>query len=163
MKYRTGVERVAGRLQGNAPCPALPKSNFKNQCNENKSTAKLFIILLFLNNPFLSYSQPDYFLTEFDSGKVVINSIVPNANSVRIVATGGSWGLNLNENFTKSGDSAMAGNTRSGAMNYITPGFYYYNFQVNGVNTLNPNEKRPMSILIVLVELKFRIPIIRFL
>jgi enterochelin esterase-like enzyme len=58
------------------------------------------------------------------------------------LGAGGSYGLyNLNENFTKKGDSAWQVVLDPAVINYITPGFYYYGFQVNGVYTYNPNEK----------------------
>ncbi len=103
---------------------------------------RLFLVFLFLNNHFSGYSQPDYFKTEYDSGKVIINTIIPHAVSVSILGMGGSWGLyNLSESFTKSGDSAWQAILDPGKISYITPGFHYYNFQVNGVKTSNPNEK----------------------
>jgi enterochelin esterase-like enzyme len=107
-----------------------------------KQIAKCALILLILNHYLLCNSQQDYFTTEFDAGKVILNSIVPNANSVKILGAGGSWGLyNLDKSFTKNSDSAWQAILDPTQIKYITPGFYYYGFQVNGVNTFNPNEK----------------------
>ncbi len=103
---------------------------------------RLSLFLLFLNNNFSGFSQPDYFKTEYNSGTVTINTIIPNAKTVKIIGMGGSWGLyNLNKDFTKSGDSAWQVILDPKEISYLTPGFHYYNFQVNGVYTSNPNEK----------------------
>lgn len=103
---------------------------------------RLLLILLFLNIHFSGFSQPDYFKTEYNSGIVTINTIIPNANTVKIVGMGGSWGLNnLNKNFINSGDSAWQVILDPAEISYLTPGFHYYNFQVNGVKTSNPNER----------------------
>jgi enterochelin esterase-like enzyme len=105
-------------------------------------TILLLFILIVVNIPFRGYSQQDYFKTEIDEGKAIINAVVPNATSVKILGSGGSWGLyNLNKNFTKTGDSDWKVILDPGEISYVTPGFHYYDFQVNGISTLNPNER----------------------
>lgn len=83
------------------------------------------------------------FLTEVDSnGRATIKAIVPNASSVKIIGLGGSYGLyNLNLDFTNKGNNLWEVTLDPAIYSYVTPGFHYYNFQVNGVNTVNPNEK----------------------
>lgn len=103
---------------------------------------KLLLLLLILNNWLPCFSQPDYFKTEYDSGKVIINTIVPNARYVLIYGGGGSWGLNnLSRDFTKSGDSSWQVTLDPASLSYLTPGFHYYYFEVNGISTSNPNER----------------------
>jgi enterochelin esterase-like enzyme len=108
----------------------------------NKQIVKPLLILLFMINHFSVYSQQDFFTTEFNEGKAIINTVVPHANTVKILGAGGSWGFyNLNLNFTKSGDSVWKVILDPNEISYITPGFHYYDFQVNGISTLNPNER----------------------
>jgi enterochelin esterase-like enzyme len=78
------------------------------------------------------------YLTEVDSdGRATVKAIVPNANTVRFRGLPGSWGLNsINLGLTNSGNDLWQVTTSP-----IATGFHYYRMEINGILTVNPNER----------------------
>ena len=99
-----------------------------------KLVAFLIVFLGFLMPSFAQYEIN----TEVGSDRIAhLTAYIPNATTVELVGLGGSYGLyNLRVAFKDDGKGFWTASTPA-----LESGFHYYGLYVNGIQTVNPNEK----------------------